>query len=401
MANNTASERERWGPDIYVHLEFRFAWFRKQQPKNHQLTYRSRGARQRASAFPRQVPAPNTNYLAAIHDFEQRQTRIREFRHSYARNHPNWHHQMQEYYQVEQQSGHPPVPVIREPEPRPEPERPTRADGRPSQGRGSSAPPPIGENPWDVSVPQGEETSGPDTTFQNRPWAEIRRKPLPAPPSQFRLGEGRDPWSTWSLPVGFDPDLLPKEEDQNESEAGDLPTRSEGPAVETPTAYATNPTMVSTFSPEPNPTMASTLSPAPTITRRRDLETGRARELGALSAAMMTVDNGFENQWWYQGKRQTVIETADDDDGQPRTPPPAAESPLVHRWSAGPVTMTMASTTPPPPGPSTPEPSWRAQPPTTTGVVSPLTEVALSPAPASALQRSLSTRSEELWLRER
>lgn len=31
---------------------------------------------------------------------------------------------------------------------------------------------------------------------------------------------------------------------------------------------------------------------------------GRRQELEALSAAMMTVDNGFEDQWWYQGERQ-------------------------------------------------------------------------------------------------
>src|SRR5690348_16482588 len=98
----TQTRTERWGSEIYVHLEFRVSWGKKNQPaKNHQVTYRSRGARQRSPVFPRQVPAPDTNYLAAIHNFDQRQSRIREVRQSYFNNNPNRHHQMQEYYQGE------------------------------------------------------------------------------------------------------------------------------------------------------------------------------------------------------------------------------------------------------------------------------------------------------------
>jgi hypothetical protein len=351
-------KNERWGPEIYVHLEFRVSWGKKEQPpKSHQVTYRSRGPRERSPAFPRQVPATNTNYLAAIHDFDQRQSRLREYRRQFFNN-PSRHHQMQEYYPAHQQAqpqaqpGHLQVPIIREPE------RPTRADARTSHERGRSAPPPIGENPWDVSVPQEA----------NRATMEIRRKPLPAPPSQFRLGDGGQPWSTWSLPVGYDPDTFPRDEEEE-----GLPVRS-NPADRNSTMYATNPDMVSTFSPGPAP-----------VARTRDAETGRARELGALSAAMMTVDNGFENQWWYQGRRNTMLSD------EPGT---AVESP-IQRWS----TDQMTATTSPPMTPT-------AQTIPAACVVSPLTEYATlqgSPGqvPASLLQRTMSTRSEELWFHER
>ncbi|EAQ92159.1 hypothetical protein CHGG_00394 [Chaetomium globosum CBS 148.51] len=399
---------ERWAPEIYVHLEFRVSWGGKKQqqqpPKNHQITFRSRGPRERSPAFPRQVPAPNTNYLAAIHNFDQRQARARENR----QNNPHRHHQMQEYYQGEQPRElhlqqqqqrqqprqprqqprqqprtHLEVPVIQEPE------RPTRADTRSSSHeRGRSAPPPIGENPWDVNIPHLQARNSEMPPSERNP-AEIRRKPLPAPPSQFRLGDGGQPWSTWSLPDGYDPDTHPKDEE----DYGDYDTYESIPVISEPgdrnsTTYATNPTMVSTFSPEPafvaaEPTITISPEPSSSSAPVRDVETGRAKELGALSAAMMTVDNGFETQWWNQGRRDTVFSnnSATDD---PTTPD---ESP-IHRWSS---TAAMSSTAHP----------VEARLPA--GVVSPLTDAAFSPAqvPASLLQRTLSTRSEELWFRER
>ncbi|KAH6844839.1 hypothetical protein B0I37DRAFT_343473 [Chaetomium sp. MPI-CAGE-AT-0009] len=372
---------ERWAPEIYVHLEFRVSWGGKkqqQQPsKNHQITYRSRGPRERSPAFPRQVPAPNTNYLAAIHDFDQRQARVRESR----QNNPYRNHQMQEYYQGEQQPhAHLQVPVIREPE------RPTRADTRSSSHeRGRSAPPPIGENPWDVNIPHLQARNS-EMPPSQRNTTEIRRKPLPAPPSQFRLGDGGQPWSTWSLPDGYDPDTHPKDEEDygTYDTYEDIPVISE-PADRNSTTYATNPTMVSTFSPDPTfvtePTITVSQEPEPPApVRARDVETGRAKELGALSAAMMTVDNGFETQWWNQGHRDTVFSSSADD--HPTTPD---ESP-IHRWSTGPMSSTASPV--------------EARLPA--GVVSPMTDAAFSPAqvPASLLQRTLSTRSEELWFRE-
>lgn len=398
------SRSDRWAPEIYVHLEFRVSWGGKKQqqqpPKNHQITFRSRGPRERSPAFPRQVPAPNTNYLAAIHNFGQRQARLRENR----QNNPLRHHQMQEYYQGEElreQQRQPPrqqqprqqprthlqVPVIREPE------RQTRADTRSSSHeRGRSAPPPIGDNPWDVNIPH-LPTRNSEMPPSDRNPAEIRRKPLPAPPSQFRLGDGGQPWSTWSLPDGYDPDTHPKDEEDDGAYGtyGTYDTYEDIPVISEPgdrnsTTYATNPTMVSTFSPEPTITISQEEEPSSSLSAPvvRDVETGRAKELGALSAAMMTVDNGFETQWWNQGQRDTVFSTATATD-DPTTPD---ESP-IHRWSTGPMSMS-----------STASPVEARLP---AGVVSPMTDAAFSPAqvPASLLQRTLSTRSEELWFRER
>jgi len=39
-------------------------------------------------------------------------------------------------------------------------------------------------------------------------------------------------------------------------------------------------------------------------------DSGQARDLASLSSAMMTVDNGFEDQWWYQGAREPTFEGA-------------------------------------------------------------------------------------------
>lgn len=38
-----------------------------------------------------------------------------------------------------------------------------------------------------------------------------------------------------------------------------------------------------------------------------DRQQGRAREMETLATAMMTVDNGFEDQWWYQGHRLSNV----------------------------------------------------------------------------------------------
>ncbi|CAP49286.1 uncharacterized protein PODANS_5_6120 [Podospora anserina S mat+] len=374
MANPSASmsqERSEWrGPEIYLHLEFRVAWSRKPQPvKNHQVTYRSRASRERAPAFPRQVHAPNTNYLAAIRDFDQRQAVRRSL---LAEGQQRAHHQLQEYYQ-EDTRGRPQhqIPIIHEPEQESD-QRRSRAESVSSHERGSSAPPPIGDNPWDVSVPRGQQT-----------------KALPPAPSQFRLGEGSDPWSTWSLPPGFDPTISLQDEPED--------------SAQRPQEWvASNPTEVSTFSPEPaqatthardhvesGSVMTSPFSPEHFPDQP---DTGRVRELEALSAAMMTVDNGFENQWWYQGRRAQVAEDANETRSLHSPRPGTPEHVQLHRWSTEPIGSpeTMSATV------SGQTPSL-AQ----TGFVSPITEAASPALGFGTLQRTLSTRSEELWFSER
>ncbi|KAK4161664.1 hypothetical protein QBC43DRAFT_268250 [Cladorrhinum sp. PSN259] len=353
------TQTESSGPEIYFHLEFRVAWSKKQQQqpsKPHQVTYRSRNSRERAPEFPRQVPAPNTNYLAAIRDFDQRQAQVRELRQNHLNSHPQrGHSQLQEYYQGEESRGRQlEVPTIQEPQYR---ESRSRADSKSSYERGHSAPPPFGENPWDVNVSRGQGQGG-----------AFNRKALPAVPSQFRLGEGVEPWSTWSLPPDFGTEMF------SSTEVEELTTPRRDTQRDSAT-YATHPTMVSTFSPEPCSNKQQQRQRPTTPPHTADpVSTGKERELGALAAAMVTVDNGFENQWWYQGERKRVA--VEDGSEHMRTPP--MTTPIDSPEEGG-----TTSTVP-------------------TGIVSPMTEAALSPAPVFAtLHRSMSTRSEELWLAER
>ncbi|KAL2115081.1 hypothetical protein VTJ04DRAFT_10744 [Mycothermus thermophilus] len=495
------SKSERWGPEIYLHVEFRMSWGGKknqqQQPKSHQLTYRSRALRDRAPNFPRQVPAPNTNYLEAIHQFEQSQSRRRAAQAQLQpSSNPFRYHQLQEYYrplpppQPQQQQHHQiqpqhhqQVPIIREPQP-----RQTRADARPGASaaheRGRSAPPPIGENPWDVTTPYLPPAAPAPPCLPAASQSDLselaRRKPLPAPPEKFRLGEGRQPWSTWSVPEGFDLSNFDYHDDDGEEEEVVRPATAgaaaapasqrrrrrrgssssvveqgmvmglEGSLAPPPrdhvdrnsAAFVTSPSMVSTFSPEPSAGAGRREVGGPaeagqegeggtgTTTTTRDLETGRARDLGALSAAMMTVDNGFEGQWWFRGGRESVLDmklggTTDSrrgDAGQEEEEEEEEDDRPPMSATAGP----MDEHTPMPVALPVPEREERGRTDDgllrpisglgersggsggsgglASGMVSPLTEDARSPEllPAvPALTRSWSTRSEELWFRER
>lgn len=163
------------------------------------------------------------------------------------------------------------------------------------------------------------------------------------------------PWSAWSNPLEYDPNA-----DERDVDEETMSTRS-GPAVESLSPYATNPGMVSVFSPGP--------------TTAQPVDSGRARELGALSAAMMTVDNGFEHQWWNNGPREAVA--AGDLRNQDTRDLFSAASlgwSGVDAFRDDEHTLVAAS------------------------LVSPLSESELSPPLAfQSLHRSLSTRSEELW----
>ncbi|KAK3384801.1 hypothetical protein B0H63DRAFT_393450 [Podospora didyma] len=370
---------ERRGPQIYVHVEFGVSWSRKNVPKNHEMTYKSRNLRERP--FPRQVPAPNTNYLAAIRAFEERQKRAQQGRHLHPNthnhahhnhhNHPNGHHQMQEYYQA----GY----LARGRDQRPvghEQTRQTRAETGPSYERGRSAPPPIGENPWDVSVQQRQEViqqSSRAAEYQQQP---DQMKALPAEPSQYRLGEDGLPWSAWAYPEGYNPDSYPQDDEQEDEEEERMSAHAV-PGTHRHETYATSPTMVSVFSPGPSLMEPHFDEPTPIPATTSAQATTKGRDLGALSAAMMTVDNGFENQWWYQGGRETVSASE----------PP--QSPTQNRFSIG----------------SLPEPADEDEVEDLNSFAVAVSHVSpLTGSPRStflSLTRTMSTRSEELWLSER
>jgi hypothetical protein len=292
MENNNTSGRQRLRPQVYVHFEFGMSLGPNRTPHHHEMTYRSRGLRERSPNFPRAVPAPSTNFLTPSAQHTQHT--------------PNQTRAPQSYYYY----GGPPNPA-RQPEPiyyyggptrQPEHaqnERPRRTsrDERPREGsheRGSSAPPPFGDNPWDVNVLQAG-----DATFSPSPLTGTLRSPqpvdawkaLPEIPSRFRLGEDDMPWDAWSIPVGYDPDTHPQDEEAGPSSS----TNDNCEPLSSGAALATTPTDVSTFSIDP---IGPPYQPD---------DPGRIKELAGLSSAMMTVDNGFEHQWWYQGGRESVV----------------------------------------------------------------------------------------------
>ncbi|KAK1995519.1 hypothetical protein LX36DRAFT_582220 [Colletotrichum falcatum] len=123
-------------------------------------------------------------------------------------------------------------------------------------------------------------------------------------------------------------------------------------------------------------------------------DAGRRRELEALSAAMMTVDNGFENQWWYQGERQQTSPLAET---LPASMPCAATAATVEAVPQSPEHQPSYD--------SRESMGWAtfqddphvsmvsAMGCDASGLVSPLTEFA-----SPRIHRSMTTRSEELCL---
>ncbi len=115
---------------------------------------------------------------------------------------------------------------------------------------------------------------------------------------------------------------------------------------------------------------------------------------------MMTVDNGFENQWWYQGYRASFAEATNEPTAEEVHPDMAASSTTPERehpieplgWAA-PAAMPSPQSTPvresrTPLGNET--------------IISPMTEYA-SPVDTFASQgrtRAMSVRSEELFFIE-
>lgn len=360
MANT--SRRQRLRPQVYVHVEFGVSWTADQPPRNHEMTYRSRGLRERLPPFPRQVPAPNTNYLSdaapqlppAPYDWNMY--------HGYYAPPPPHPEQSRDVHQEGGGDG--------------APRRSSRSESRSSHERGQSAPPPIGNNPWDVSVSQEQQLAYQTTSTGH----DARQQPpevwkaLPEVPARFRLGEDSLPWGAWSVPYGYDPEAHPQDDESHQHQPSGSLAGQSGWNV----ASATSPTEVSVFSPGPSGPGFRPHDPS-----------GRAQELGALGAALMTVDNGFENQWWYQGRREAV------DTGE--VVGEAIQSPQrFSRDDASALGWAVAASS----SSDRFDGLWSA--PTDVDVMSPLPAYA---SPDSShhppLGRSLSTRSDELFFTER
>ncbi|KAK8015897.1 hypothetical protein PG991_008785 [Apiospora marii] len=402
------SERSHMAkPQIFVHLEFGVSWSHRHTPRTHAVTYTSRNLRDSRDrgAFPRQLPPTNTNYLATLHHQQQWQREIGEHRHQ-ARQHyqQTQHEQSQPHQQQAQQSIYNSTPpaqpdgrrlgwewdrdsLERSHETTPDGQRNRRRESRSesrglSHERGNSAPPPINDSPWDAATgaslfappPAAATTAAAATAAaptshsrQNRTQEAPRIwKPLPEAPGRYRLGEDGLPWSAFAWPVDpHGPDEDPGEPD-----------------------YANQPAPVDV---------------APRRSRVEDR--AKAMELESLSAAMMTVDNGFESQWWYQGPREPMARLSRDQEEPQRLS--MADAQLLN------AAEPMSASAPPPEGwyaPTTPQndgydqfSTWDGHGTMGTssgsigGIVSPISTLSASPQQYRALHRTLTTRSEELF----
>ena len=98
----------------------------------------------------------------------------------------------------------------------------------------------------------------PRRTRKSRPHVN---KALHVTPGQFRLGMDGMPWSSGPYSAGY----------VEEGEVDDGASQRDAPTA-----------------------------PLRAID---DKERGRVEEMGSLATALMTVDNGFEDQWWFSGPR--------------------------------------------------------------------------------------------------
>lgn len=341
-------------PQIFVQLAFGVSWSQRHTPQTHTLTYMSRNLKNARDSgnFPRQVPAPNTNFLDVPEHQQQQQHRQHRSREHAGRHHQHRqqnrpHHHSQQSHALAQSREHGRSRAQTNEQPseqlRVRPRRGSRGDARGTlHERGRSAPPPFNDSPWDVHQASGS------ALLQQRGSGESSQalKALPAPPSQYRLGEDGLPWSAWAWPAD-----APEGSDND-----DMP-------------YANNPTTV------------------PLSTERfRSEDPERVRELESLSTAMMTVDNGFESQWWYQGPRESVEpwwpqEAEDEETDEARTLTTAEA-------------LLLSNSEPPSAIEYSNEPLASFQ-----DMVSPISDTS-SPTQSfrGPLYRSLTTRSEELWI---
>jgi hypothetical protein len=131
-----------------------------------------------------------------------------------------------------------------------------------SHSRGRSAPPPINDSPWDAEPEPMAATALPS-----------RRKPVPRQ----------------------DPDADKASSGSQVSLASNL---TSGPFWSYAWDYFDN-------NGDSNLTPRRTAVPEHEPSHRGDdaREQVRVRDIESLASALMTVDNGFEDQWWYQGPR--------------------------------------------------------------------------------------------------
>lgn len=355
-----ASQDERGGlsmPHVYVQLQFGVSWSQRHTPHSHSMTYMSKSLR-KSSDFPRHggQSAPKSTVKPAIGQTRLQETTAASQKKAASRSHIGHAARKPDERHIERS-----LDATRQHAKKPDPRRQHRSEERRVAGdRGRSAPPLSHNNPWITYTDYMTPAIPQRTRSPRRPAAPPHIwKTLPAPPSQFRLGSEGLPWSSWAYPEGY-----PGSEDGQEVE-------------EEVAVFVNRPTTIN-------------LSPEARLERRHTDDPAHVEELGKLSLAMVTVDNGFENQWWYQGHREVLdclnhgIDNADNlyspqsDPGDNRLVSALEQTPTAE--AAGSVSN-----------------GRRASP---RMLVSPISEKSMSPAGSfRPVQRSLTTRSEELFIR--
>lgn len=409
-------------PQVFMKVEFGVSWTGQHPPRRRGFEYKSRALRERNPNpdFPRHVPAPTTNYLASANIQQpQYHEQIPQlyFQHppQQPQEHPSCTDQLQPDWPRESQPP-PPLPHYSTHHLTPEPLEPARGRARhieaipslglspdlqrtPSTGerheRGSSAPPPLSDNHWDVVQQGNVRSSTQDAAVQCQQPSNVWKE-LPEVPTRFRLGEDGMPWDgAWTFPMGFEPYLEPDPYLQSES----VHSSSPKPPSTRPSQDRSR-----TFHEQTGPGSPALRSPA------RGEDPAQRRNLEALGSAMMTVDNGFENQWWNQDERGERRQLA------AVHPPPATERQAEEQMALGWVGALLPSTAP---GGGDTFTSRRmslvgGRGANSDSVISPEStyvggggrsynnNVIVSPVstfsgPVSNLSRSLSTRSDELY----
>lgn len=357
---SVSNERHSLGrPQLFVQLTFGVSWSERYIPQTHTLTYTSKNLKNARNSghFPRQQ---ETYPQHRRQDPAQRQHRGES----------RGERQQQQQQQQQQHCRDYERPRGRiGPQPRPDSRR-AHID------RGSSAPPPVAhDSTWDE-----DDQGGPSATLFPRPARMTRNatdiwSDVPTNPAHFRLGEDGLPWSVAAWPFdaldGDDNDDDDDDDDGHEDREGN---KEEPPFANLPTTLPLSP---------PRRFCSEVVSEDPQ----------RVRELASLSTAMVTVDNGFENQWWNQGTRVSTPWFAPDSPEEEEKPEEEEEEEEEVRPLSTTDAMLLSAAEPP----SAME-TYSPASASFHDLISPLSDFGPSFNISSPLQRSPSTRSDELWM---
>jgi hypothetical protein len=375
-------------PAVYFHVEFGVSWTPGQPSKTKQATYMSRNMRNQPGQVPRRIQHANSDFMGTssqryltaqdhrttaegpsqIYEYYAPTHQYASRRHATSPRHADHHREHHREHHHREHHHHHHAHAVRAPGAN-HPGRRSRSLNRSSQEqRGKSAPPPLNTaNPWEAEPEPMTATILPSKP--DLPVSPHQAEGAGFKHSQFNLEHDDAPWSA-SFPPGF---MLPLD-----SEHGEGMSRTAGDR--------------GTFGAPPR--------------RSENQDRGRVTEIESLAAALMTVDNGFEDQWWNQGPRLVNI-------GGELKSASALEEMLVARERAGSVDTAeeiraararFGSIVSPLDDAEPSMISRRASLPTDSPVpsivdiVSPVSDVS-SPGPSfRVMRRTLTTRSDELHM---